>query len=362
MGRKIHMLNARDNVIMQMVSKLNSNMYEEINNEFELLDITLKNKGIDYKDLSKALIPLRDEDKYEYAFVFNSLYFKDITMFYGEKIINKILSIINKESTQSIFIGDYVCVEYARPEILKEIFLEKIEYVNECEYVYCDQFFIVYINNITKNQVNNMIEELKKEEYFVGVINMKYPSKIKQYLAPILSPICIKHKNKVIVAHMYGRDDSLNYCEQDYQYKENGFEIISVNEMLYDLFLAYKIPSGMRDEDDLRFSYTLLIKMAPQYDDLNVVVDEKKLEYLNKNKAGSMQVLGLTDITKEELEKEIRINLYNNYIYNIEKNEYGDFKFNVLVDLFTKDNKVKNALISLKYITDSNELRLITMF
>ena len=30
MNKKIHMLNARNNVIMQMVNKLNSNMYEEI--------------------------------------------------------------------------------------------------------------------------------------------------------------------------------------------------------------------------------------------------------------------------------------------------------------------------------------------
>ena len=97
MSKKIHMLNARDNVIMQMVNKLNSNMYEEINNEFELLYNTLKNKGIDYSQLGVALIPSRNKNKYEYAFIFNSLYFKDKTMFYGEKIINKILSIINKK-------------------------------------------------------------------------------------------------------------------------------------------------------------------------------------------------------------------------------------------------------------------------
>ena len=57
-------------------------------------------------------------------------------MFYGEKIINKILSIINKESTQSILIGDYIKLEKMSDNILKEMFIEKIEYVNKCEYVY----------------------------------------------------------------------------------------------------------------------------------------------------------------------------------------------------------------------------------
>jgi len=362
MSKKIHMLNARDNVIMQMVNKLNSNMYEEINNEFELLYNTLKNKGIDYSQLGVALIPSRNKNKYEYAFIFNSLYFKDKTMFYGEKIINKILSIINKKSTQSIFIGDYVSIRHSKPETLKEIFLEKIEYINKCEYISNDQFFIVYINNITKKQVNNMIELLKNEEYFVGVMNLKYPCKIKQYLAPILCPICIKYKNKVIVTSSQDINDNNNYCEQDYKYKENGFEIISINEMLYDLFLAYKIPSGIMDEDDLRFSYNILTYLAPQYDNLKVVIDDRKMEYIKNNKDGSMKILGLLDITREELEKKIRINLYSNYIYNIEENEFGDFKFNVLIDLLTKDNKMKNVLVSLKYIQNENELRLITMY
>ena len=59
--------------------------------------------------------------------------------------------------------------------------------------------------------------------------------------------------------------------------------------------------------------------------------------------------------------KKILINVYSNYIYNIEKNEFGDLKFNVLIELFENGER-KNALISLKYIPEKNELRLITMF
>ena len=94
-NKKIHMLNARDNIIMPVINK-GINMFEEINNEFIIFLEMLENKGIEYSKLSRALIPSRDEDKYEYAFVFNSTYFNDKTMFYGEKIMNKILSIINK--------------------------------------------------------------------------------------------------------------------------------------------------------------------------------------------------------------------------------------------------------------------------
>ncbi len=362
-NKKIHMLNARDNVIMTLIDhEYNLSMNEEINADFEMLIRVLQKKGIDYYKLSKALIPLRDEEKYEYAFIFNSKYFDDKTMFYGEKIINKILSIINKESTQSILIGDYIKLEKMSDNILKEMFIEKIEYVNKCEYVYSAQFFIVYINNITKKQVSNMIEKLKDESYFVGVMNLKYSSRIKQYLSLILCPICIKIKNNVIVSQV-SYNDKENYNERGYAYEENGFNLISINEMLYDLFLAYKIPNGIMDKEDLKFSYNILTNIAPEYENLKVIIDDAKWEkYLKREKAEDMKILGLYDKKKEDLEKYILINMYNNYIYNIEENEFGDFKFNVLIENYDNNGLKKNALVSLKYIPNKNEVKLITMF
>lgn len=364
-NKKIHMLNARDNLILTVINKVNNgiNMFEEINNEFSIFLDILEKKGIEYSKLSRALIPSRDEEKYEYAFVFNSTYFYDKTMFYGEKIINKILSVINKESTQSILAGDYIKMQKVKEDILKDLFLEKIEYINKCEYLHNDEYYIVYINNVTKKQLNDMISKLKKESYFVGVMNLKYTSGIKQYLSYILCPVCVKYKNKVIVAHLTDRDDKENYNEQGYAYEENGFNIISINQMYYELFLAYKIANGIKDEEDLKFSYNLLTYITPEYEKIKVIIDDQKLKYLMTKKTGDMKALGLLNITKEELEQKILINIYNNYIYNIEENEFGDLKFNVLIELFEKDNsKRKNALISLKYIPEKNELRLITMF
>ncbi len=361
---KIHMLNARDNVILSVMNKEfeGINMYEELNKEFEFFLKLLSDKGIDYNKLSRALIPSRDEDKYEYAFVFDSMHFHDKTMFYGAEIINKILSIINKESTQSILSGDFIKLEKTEDDILKKIFLEKLECVNKYEYKYCNQFFIVYINNITRSQVHSMVECLKNEEYFVGIMNLKYSSKMKQYLSAILCPVCVKYTNKVIVADYEDFDNIKNYNEQGYKYQENGFEIISINEIFYDLFLSYKIPNGIQDEEDLKFSYNLLVHLAPEYKKIKLVITDEKFGYLKNQKTDDMKNLGILNITKEELRQKILINVYNNYIYNIEENEFGDLKFNVLIELNGNNEKTKNALISLKYMPEENELRLITMF
>ncbi len=360
---KIYALNARDNVILPVIYKSCSNMYKEINDEFKILLNKLKNKGIDYYKLSKALTPVREEDKYEYAFVFNSRYFDDKTMFYGEKIINKILSIINKESTQSILFGDYIKLEEIEESTLKEIFLEKIEYINKCEYAYSIDYFIVYINNISKKQVNDMINILKKEEFFVGVMNLKYCSRIKQYFSTILCPLCLKYKNKVVIPSIQEDNNNENFNEQGYAYKENGFEIISLNEMWYYLFLSYKIPNCTVDKEDLKFNYNVLTNIVPEYKQLKIIVDENKLKYLKREKAGDMKILDLLNITKEDLEKMILINLYNNYIYNLEINSFGDLKFNILIELYIESQKaIKNVLIALKYIPEKKEIRLITMF
>lgn len=38
----------------------------------------------------------------------------------------------------------------------------------------------------------------------------------------------------------------------------------------YELFLTYKIPNGIKDEEDLKFSYNLLTYIAPKYEKINV--------------------------------------------------------------------------------------------
>lgn len=362
-NRKIHTFNARDNVILTVINDIKNgmNMFDEINNEFNLFLNMLESKGVNYNELSNALIPSREKNKYEYAFVFNSTYFIDKTIFYGEIIINKILSIINKESTQSIFAGDYIKIDGISEELLKKLFLEKIEYINKCNYVYNNEYYIVYINNISQKQLRDMINVLKEEEYFVGVMNLKFISGMKKYLSFILCPICIKNKKKVIVPHAEDRDDKENYNEQGYAFKENGFDVISINSIYYELFLTYKIPNEIKNDEDLKFSYNFLSNSIPKYEKIKIIIDENKLKYLMTVKKENTKNLGLLNITVDELEKKILEKIYNNYIYNIEENEYGILKFNVLIELF-ENNKIKNALVSLEYIPENNELRLITMF
>ena len=361
--RKIYILNARDNMIMELINSMIPEIHQDINNNFDILLEQLSKKGIDYYELKNALIPSRDEEKFEIAFIFNSKYLCEHTMFYGEEIFKKILPILNKESTQSIFIGDYVKTKYMNYNTLKEMFLESIKYINKCDYIDNMDFFIVYINNITRKQIEDMISKLKNEEFFVGFMELKYASIIKQYLTEILCPLCIKHKDLIIAPHLSDRDEKENYNETGYPYIENGFRFKSINEMLYNLFLAYKIENNTYDKDDLEFSYNIITKLAPEYNDIKVLIDENKLKYLKEQKTGTMKSLDLLECTVEELEQKIMIELYNNYIYNIEINKYNIFKFNVLIELQSNDKKIKRKVnVALEYKPKEKILRLITMY
>lgn len=361
--RKIYILNARDNMIMDLINSMIPEVHQDINNNFDILLKQLSKKGINYYELKNALIPSRDEEKFEIAFIFNSRKLCETTMFYGEEIFKKILPILNKESTQSIFIGDYVKTKYMNWATLKEMFLESIKYSNKCDYIDNMDFFIVYINNITKKQTEDMISKLKKEEFFVGIMELKYASRIKQYLTEILCPLCIKYKDLIIAPHLTDRDDDEDYNETDYPYTQNGFKFKSINEMLYDLFLAYKIENNAYDKEDLKFSYNIITKLAPEYNDIKVLIDESKLKYLKEQKTGTMKSLDLLECTVEELEQKIMIGLYNNYIYNIEINEYNVFKFNVLIELQSNNKEIKRKVnVALEYKPDEKMLRLITMY
>lgn len=70
-NKRIHMLNARDNIIMTLINNVNKgiNMFEEINNEFTIFLDMLENKGIEYSKLSRALIPSRDVNMHLYLIV-----------------------------------------------------------------------------------------------------------------------------------------------------------------------------------------------------------------------------------------------------------------------------------------------------
>lgn len=181
----IFTLNARDNIILDLSYNDSSpnEIYKEINNVFEMFIDSLKSINIDYKNLKNSLIPSNERN--EVALIFDVP--QSGFSVYDYNILSKIIPLLEKHSTHSFLIGDYTG-EHSRKEMLHTLFFEHINQINSTNYQYHNQYFLVYINNLSKTMVQNLIEGLQKYNYFTGYFDVTYSSKIKTYLSTILVP------------------------------------------------------------------------------------------------------------------------------------------------------------------------------
>ena len=79
-------------------------VYKAIQDGFEVLQKQLKLKKIPYGPLKGALIPNQDKDRFETCFVFDSEQIDSAD--YGYYVFEKLLPLLDKDSTYSILSGD----------------------------------------------------------------------------------------------------------------------------------------------------------------------------------------------------------------------------------------------------------------
>jgi hypothetical protein len=185
-------------------------------------------------------------------------------------------------------------------------------------------------------------------------------SKFKAYLSYILSPVCIKHKGKVIMAHEPNRDSSENINLTGYPFALNGFDEISVNGDRYGIFLAYKIESIYSDPEDTAFSINTICPKLTEISKL--IITEDKLNYIRTAKPGIAESLNLYCLDADSLCEIIFPQICDNYIYNLEYDELHDIvKFNVCIELATNNKHLRKTMVALKYYAVNGEVHLITI-
>lgn len=360
--RQIFTLDARDNVLLEVVSKYSdvAEIYKTINSAFDELVSLLEQKGIKYGDLKNTLIP--QHNKREVAVVFNRLSIE--SGWYGYDVFEKLIPLLSKESSHSILCGDMLGFEHQQEKI-KEQFLKDLIKVRDFKYEYQNQFYLVYLNNLTDEMVRNIHEGLTEYVPYVGYLDLTYNSFMKTYLSLVLTNCCLKFKKTIICGHEPDRDESEDVNMSGYPFEENGYECRSINDMYYDLFLSYKIErQSLPAETDTMFSLNALGVDIHPMSDLNIVIEEAKLEYLLREKEANLKRAELSGLTAEELAAVIKSKIELNYIYNLTYlAEHDVLKFNVMIDTRGKKIDLPVKLVaSFEYQPKSKNLRLITLF
>lgn len=213
--------------------------------------------------------------------------------------------------------GDYIG-ENKNQNLLFEALREKIELRNNSDWKHSSQYYIVYINSISKLHNKQLIEVLSKYPFFTGFADMTFSSRLKTILSTILVNICIKNKRTIIQQHEPGADDNENVNMSGYPFKEHGFNCKSINSDYYGLFLSYKIERPFQDNEDVSFSINSLGDHFASIDGLDLIIPSEKFNYLKDNKEGVMKKLGILDISPEGLQRLILSKLKYNYIYNMQ--------------------------------------------
>jgi hypothetical protein len=356
----IFTLEARSNSMLEIITEhfsLNeSRVFDEIQGAITHLRRTLATKDIQYAKLKLALIP--NIGKIERAFVFDWSKFE--TAWYGCEILHIILPLLEKGSSRSVLAGDWTS-EHRFADIFHESFGESSNARLLDGSRYADTLYFVYLNNLTETSAARLDYALSKHAAYLGCIDLTYTSLMKAFLSTMLVRAFIQHRATIIQGHEDDRDEKEDVNLVGYDFQRYGFINRSVPLWLYNWFLSYKIERPvMRDDDsDTLFSLNAMTTTPHPIAKCTVELDERKLDYLQREKVGSLRRADFKALTAEEIAAQIQAKLAGNYIYNLARAINGEtLKFNIIIE---NDKLARNAC-ALEYLPADEKLRVITLY
>ena len=272
------------------------------------------------------------------------------------------------KSTYSILHGDYIDILDVRKgmqELLKNALEENLHRYNESVFQNSAQYYLIYFNRLTKGQRDRIVEGIKKYPWFIGYIDTTYNSAFKTYIAGILVNLGIKHKKKIIASHPCDCTDYDNVNMLGYPFEQFGFDYISINDMSFSSFLSYKIEKSFTDKEDVGFSFNALFPKFDSMDKIHLEIKNEKWDkYLINKENGKGEILerlGFENVDKQRFADLVYRKICSNYLYNLRKNEYGAYLFNVCVELETIHGNLRKTTIALKYLPDLGVVQVNTI-
>jgi hypothetical protein len=361
----IHTLEARTNILLDVVKDYFHLSYEdmgkEIRTQYHKMLEELNLKGINYQELKNILTP--QKGKKDICLVFDTTFIDDI--WYGNTVFEKYFPLLSTYSGICIFDGDFVGSNENQRRMYQEI-SDKIEMINYSRFKNTCQYYLIYITNLTNDRIDKIINGLRFYQAFYGYFDFNYSSLLKTYISNIIGQRYFILKKDIIVLSPYQEYNEENINTAGHDFSKYGFKIKSISETNYQMFLSYKIERPYFDIDvsDQLFSLSAIANVAKPLKNFQIVIDDKKFEYLQTKKEGSMNASLLKYLNKTEIEKILTKKIENNYIFNLSfTEEHNIIKFNTIIEIENENNKSPfKYLVSLEYIPNKNRLRIITMY
>lgn len=357
---EIFTIEARSNILLSvMTARFNlseSRVFKEITSSWNILKSSLDKKNIKYRSLKNALIP--SIKKNEAAFVFD--WELANTSWYGKAIIESILPVLNRDSTHSILCGDWIYGNDSNEFFCNELAVNLSRRYNICEKK-CSNIYFVYINNLSDLMMQELDTCLRNSFSYLGYLDLKYTSPIKSYISTFMIHAFIKHKSIIIQPHEDDRLDSEDVNLLLYDFEKFNYSVKSIPFWLYGIFLSYKIecPVFKIGDEDARFCLNAISNYPIELEELDIILEDKKLNYLQSKKFNSLKKADFHKLTLAEISTQIKSKIKDNYIYNLARSVNGKtIKFNIILE---NENVARNEC-ALEFIPDQKQLRVLTFY
>ena len=356
----IHTLEARSNFQLDWLKshfQLNGEkMHRVIQGSYLALRAGLDAKGVDYKELKNALVPLTK--KIETAFFVDWTRFS--TNFWGHEVMDMLLPRLERTGTRSILYGDWTESGSSFAEAFEASYGETDMDARFPNAWRAGTVAFYYVNNLTSAGKLAFEQTFATHPAYIGALDLTYTSLMKAMISTMLIRAFIQHRSIVIDTHEDGLGPHHNEGYLPWHFKQFGLTVKSVESSLYQMFLSYKIERPeLDDEEDVATSLNALTPNPVHIDDCVLDLDERKLDYLRQAHGSALTHAGLAEFSADELAERIKAQFRGGYIYSMGRSREDDtLKFNVVVEKRGRSR----VQCGLKYFPSESRVSVITLF
>lgn len=358
----IFTLNARGNIFLEILRdhfELSTpRIRKEIQSMHRTMHDALASKKINYADFKTALVP--SADRHEAGFIFDSTAIE--SSFYGREVMQQVLPLLDKRTTQSILVGDLLGNDQ---RFIFEVLQESLLLSRSFAFKHGTLLFCVYINNLSENMLTQINEGLADFPAYLGYIPATFASRAKTYLSTTVANVCIKNGTRIIMGHEDDRPNSENTNLSHYPFDESGYQVFSLQSLYFGLFLSFKVERAVYPgfEGDTEFSINAISDQVLPLDDFEVILEDAKHSYLVSKKGAKLRKAGILDFDKGHIVSLIKSKIAASYIYNLAYlHEHNTIKFNLMIEVSRDGGGYPTRMtVSLEYKPEEKALRVITL-
>ncbi|MGX7697706.1 hypothetical protein ACWPN4_22745 [Gordonia polyisoprenivorans] len=335
-----------------------------LRHDHKLLVAQLKAKSIDYGQLSNALVP--KAGRHEVAFVFDSM--RSERASYGYDFAQSWVPVLRQYGSDksALRAGD---VAGLPDRFLWQEFAHRLVGPGIWPRLPASCYFIVYMTNLSAAQRTNIAAALLNASGgYLGYVDCSTWSPLKAGL--YLPQVGLRLHDDIICDMDLDGDVNLF----GYPYEASGFRVIGIDESLYGPFLTHRLDNGIPEWADVDSSVALSLlggKLQPATT-TRVVIDERRITYLNREHHNSLRTAGLSDLNINALADAIKAKLTNGIIYNLRfrlgtRNdqpapELDAMMYSVQVEFPDDGGLVRRYQVGMKYTAETHTSEMVTFY